>query len=89
MDRIKGDIDKVVLFLKPSCPYCIIANDVLSKYGFKSGHLIQDYLNKVTGARTVSGRIFHRICSKAEEGKLLITLESPASPCGCKEKDRR
>ncbi|CAB1319472.1 unnamed protein product [Coregonus sp. 'balchen'] len=67
-DRIKGD--KVVVFLKPSCPYCVMAKDVLSKYGFKSGHLefiditgqddmseIQDYLNKITGARTVP-RVF-------------------------------
>uniref|UniRef100_A0A4W5KU55 Glutaredoxin domain-containing protein n=1 Tax=Hucho hucho TaxID=62062 RepID=A0A4W5KU55_9TELE len=73
-DRTKGDIDKVVLFLKPSCPYCVIANDVLSMYGFKCGHLefiniyytrdkihkfysSHDYLNKVTGAPKVSGRI--------------------------------
>lgn len=63
--QIKGD--KVVVFLKPSCPYCVLAKDVLSKYKFKSGHLewidisgrsdmgnIQDYLQQITGARTVS-----------------------------------
>lgn len=63
--QIKGD--KVVVFLKPSCPYCVLAKDVLSKYSFKSGHLelidisgrdnmgaIQDYLQQLTGARTVS-----------------------------------
>uniref|UniRef100_A0A8C7CHG6 Glutaredoxin domain-containing protein n=1 Tax=Oncorhynchus kisutch TaxID=8019 RepID=A0A8C7CHG6_ONCKI len=67
-DRIKGD--KVVVFLKPSCAYCVMAKYVLSKYGFKSGHLefiditgrddmneIQDYLNKMTGERTVP-RVF-------------------------------
>lgn len=63
--RIKGD--KVVVFLKPTCPYCVLAKDVLSKYSFKAGHLeiidisgrdnmgaIQDYLQQITGARTVS-----------------------------------
>lgn len=63
--QIKGD--KVVVFLKPSCPYCVLAKDVLSKYKFKDGQLqlvdisgrsdmgnIQDYLQQITGARTVS-----------------------------------
>ncbi len=63
--QIKGD--KVVLFIKPSCPYCITAKDVLSKYKFKPGHLefiditersdmgsIQDYFLELTGARTVN-----------------------------------
>ncbi|MCJ8741165.1 hypothetical protein PDJAM_G00067610 [Pangasius djambal] len=66
--QIKGD--KVVVFLKPSCPYCVLAKDVLSKYSFKSGHLdfidisardnmaaIQDYFQSITGARTVP-RVF-------------------------------
>ncbi|KAI2651519.1 glutaredoxin-1 [Labeo rohita] len=66
--QIKGD--KVVVFLKPSCPYCVLAKNVLSKYKFKSGHLewidisgrsdvgsIQDYLQQITGARTVP-RVF-------------------------------
>ncbi|XP_076851020.1 glutaredoxin-1 [Brachyhypopomus gauderio] len=66
--KIKGD--KVVVFLKPSCPYCIVAKDVLSKYDFRPGHLdlvdisgrddmssIQDYLQQITGARTVP-RVF-------------------------------
>ncbi|KAF7696726.1 glutaredoxin-1 [Silurus meridionalis] len=66
--QIKGD--QVVVFLKPSCPYCVLAKDVLSKYSFKSGHLnfvdisgrddmgaIQDYLQNITGARTVP-RVF-------------------------------
>ena len=31
--KIKGD--KVVLFIKPTCSYCIMAKDVLSKYKFR------------------------------------------------------
>ncbi|XP_060791472.1 glutaredoxin-1 [Neoarius graeffei] len=66
--QIKGD--KVVVFLKPTCSYCILAKDVLSKYSFRSGRLelidisvldnmgaIQDYLQHLTGARTVP-RVF-------------------------------
>ncbi|KAA0719850.1 Glutaredoxin-1 Thioltransferase-1 [Triplophysa tibetana] len=66
--QIKGD--KVVVFLKPSCPYCVLAKDVLSKYKFKGGRLefvdingrsdmgsIQDYLQQITKARTVP-RVF-------------------------------
>lgn len=63
--KITGD--KVVVFLKPSCPYCVTAKQVLSEYKFKPGHLvcvdisghsdmdkIQDYLMELTGARTVN-----------------------------------
>ncbi|XP_041813944.1 glutaredoxin-1 [Chelmon rostratus] len=66
--KIKGD--KVVLFMKPTCSYCIMAKDVLSKYKFKPGHLeyidisgrsdmgsVQDYFLELTGARTVP-RVF-------------------------------
>ncbi|XP_051269692.1 glutaredoxin-1 [Dicentrarchus labrax] len=66
--KIKGD--KVVLFMKPTCSYCIMAKDVLSKYKFKPGHLeyidisgrsdmdsLQDYFLELTGARTVP-RVF-------------------------------
>ncbi|XP_041916627.1 glutaredoxin-1 [Alosa alosa] len=66
--QIKGG--KVVVFSKPSCPYCVMAKDVLSKYKFKTGHLdiidisgrsdmsdIQDYLKQITGGRTVP-RVF-------------------------------
>ncbi|XP_061583815.1 glutaredoxin-1 [Cololabis saira] len=66
--QIKGD--KVVLFIKPSCPYCVKAKEVLSKYKFKPGHLtyidisgrsdmgsMQDYLLEMTGARSVP-RVF-------------------------------
>lgn len=62
--QIKGD--KVVLFIKPVCSYCVMAKSVLSKYKFKPGHLeyidiscrsdmgsIQDYFLALTGARTV------------------------------------
>ncbi|XP_041836434.1 glutaredoxin-1 [Melanotaenia boesemani] len=66
--QIKGD--KVVVFLKPTCSYCVLAKDVLSKYKFKPGHLecidisgrsdmgsMQDYFLEITGARTVP-RVF-------------------------------
>ncbi|TKS70920.1 Glutaredoxin-1 Thioltransferase-1 [Collichthys lucidus] len=66
--KIKGD--KVVLFIKPTCPYCTMAKDVLSKYKFKPGHLeyidisgrsdmksMQDYFLELTGERTVP-RVF-------------------------------
>ncbi|XP_077581785.1 glutaredoxin-1 [Stigmatopora nigra] len=66
--KLKGD--KVVLFIKPTCPYCITAKDVLSKYKFRPGHLecidistrqdmgsMQDYFLQLTGARTVP-RVF-------------------------------
>ncbi|KAK2862419.1 hypothetical protein Q5P01_001952 [Channa striata] len=62
--------DRVVLFIKPACPYCEMAQDILSKYKFKPGHLecvdisgrsdmddLQDYFLRVTGARTVP-RVF-------------------------------
>lgn len=63
--KIKGG--KVVVFLKPTCPYCVMAQRVFSEYKFKPGHLecvdirghsdmdkIQDYLMELTGARTVN-----------------------------------
>ncbi|NP_001279544.1 glutaredoxin-1 [Callorhinchus milii] len=62
--------DKVVLFIKPTCPFCISAQKVLNKYQFKAGRLqihditshpeassVQDYLQQKTGARTVP-RVF-------------------------------
>lgn len=68
VNKIKGD--KVVLFMKPTCPYCVMAKDVMSKYKFKPGHLefidisgrsdmsnLQDYFLEITGARTVP-RVF-------------------------------
>ncbi|XP_068598638.1 glutaredoxin-1 [Brachionichthys hirsutus] len=66
--KIKGD--RVVLFMKPTCSFCNMAKEVLSKYRFKPGHLefidisgrsdvggVQDYLLELTGARTVP-RVF-------------------------------
>ncbi|XP_067885827.1 glutaredoxin-1 [Heterodontus francisci] len=66
----KIQADKVVLFVKGACPYCILAQNVLKNYDFKqdslqiydiAGHSemndIQDYLQKRTGARTVP-RVF-------------------------------
>ncbi|KAM9408976.1 glutaredoxin-1 [Pholidichthys leucotaenia] len=62
--------DKVVVFTKPTCNYCILAKDVLSKYKFKPGLVeyvdisvrsdmssLQDYFLQLTGARTVP-RVF-------------------------------
>ncbi|XP_048382711.1 glutaredoxin-1 [Stegostoma tigrinum] len=62
--------NKVVLFIKKGCPFCVTARNVLEAYDFKedrlqiydiSGHsemkAIQDYLEKITGARTVP-RVF-------------------------------
>uniref|UniRef100_A0A8C8SCJ9 Glutaredoxin-1 n=1 Tax=Pelusios castaneus TaxID=367368 RepID=A0A8C8SCJ9_9SAUR len=58
--------DKVAVFIKPTCPYCQSAVELLDKYRFKEGHLefidittrdtnsIQDYFQQTTGARTVA-----------------------------------
>lgn len=58
---------KVVVFIKPTCPYSRRAQELLSHLPFKQGLLefvditarsdtneIQDYLQQLTGARTVS-----------------------------------
>lgn len=58
---------KVVVFVKPTCPYCRQTQELLSQFSFRQGALefvditatgetdkIQDYLQKLTGARTVS-----------------------------------
>ena len=56
---------KVMVFSKSSCPYCDKAKRVLAKYDIKDKHIIeldkgdydegpiQDYLQKITGGRTV------------------------------------
>ncbi|KAI5946507.1 Glutaredoxin-1 [Manis javanica] len=57
---------KVVVFIKPTCPYCIRTQELLSQLPFKQGCLefvditatsdtkkIQDYLGQLTGAKTV------------------------------------
>ncbi|XP_029428840.1 glutaredoxin-1 [Rhinatrema bivittatum] len=64
VSKIKAD--KVCVFLKPTCSYCVSAKGILTKYGFKPGHLefvdisgmelmdnIQDYFLQTTGERTV------------------------------------
>ncbi|VCW97104.1 unnamed protein product [Gulo gulo] len=61
---------KVVVFIKPTCPYCRRTQELLSELPFKQGLLefvditatsdtseIQDYLEMLTGARTVP-RVF-------------------------------
>ncbi|XP_016015268.1 glutaredoxin-1 [Rousettus aegyptiacus] len=61
---------KVVVFIKPTCPYCRQTQEILSQFPFKEGILefvditatddtekIQDYLKQLTGARTVP-RVF-------------------------------
>ncbi|XP_056129462.1 glutaredoxin-1 [Lampris incognitus] len=66
--KLRGD--RVVIFMKPTCSYCIMAKEVLLKYKFKPGCLecidisgrsdmsnMQDYFLELTGARTVP-RVF-------------------------------
>ena len=59
---------KVIMFSKTYCPYCVKAKNVLAKYQIKDlliieldnrddADEIQDYLKKLTGARTVP-RVF-------------------------------
>ncbi|XP_051028332.1 glutaredoxin-1 [Acomys russatus] len=61
---------KVVVFIKPTCPYCRKTQEILGQLPFKQGALefvditatndtseIQDYLQQLTGARTVP-RVF-------------------------------
>ncbi|MBV98682.1 Glutaredoxin-1, partial [Eschrichtius robustus] len=60
---------KVVVFIKPTCPYSRRAQELLSHLPFKQGLLefvditahgdtneIQDYLQQLTGARTDTAR---------------------------------
>lgn len=76
--KIKGD--KVVLFIKPTCSYCVTAREVLLKYKFKPGHLefvdisarqdmtsLQDYFMELTGARTVSTTCYRIKVNVAEQ----------------------
>ncbi|XP_036135579.1 glutaredoxin-1 [Molossus molossus] len=72
MEFVNSNIQpgKVVVFIKPTCPYCRQTKDFLSQLSFKPGALIfvditatgdteriQDYLQQITGARTVP-RVF-------------------------------
>ena len=65
-------VDKVVVFMKPTCSYCVMAKEVLAKYKFKPGHYecidisgrvdagnMQDYFMELTGARTVNNTRKH------------------------------
>lgn len=74
---------KVVVFIKPTCPYCRQTQEILSQFPFKEGILefvditatddtekIQDYLKQLTGARTVS----LGFCPKRSRGKALPFL---------------
>ncbi|CAD7693271.1 unnamed protein product [Nyctereutes procyonoides] len=66
---------KVVVFVKPTCPYCRRAQELLGALPFRPGALeivditaagdtgsIQDYLEKLTGARTVPRVFIGRDC---------------------------
>ncbi len=59
---------KVTVFSKSWCPYCVKAKKVLSKYNPEDVHIvelddrndadnIQDYLAKMTGARSVRSNL--------------------------------
>lgn len=100
---------KVVVFIKPTCPFCRKTQELLSQLPFKEGLLefvditatsdtneIQDYLQQLTGARTVS-RGFHsegwikgsRIpfsCLGCEQG---MPLPSSRTPLGLRHSRQR
>ncbi|XP_053144495.1 glutaredoxin-1 [Hemicordylus capensis] len=88
--------NKVVVFGKTSCPYCHKAMDLLKKCNLTSEHLeycdiatqsdmddIQDYLLKITGARTVPRIFFGQKCiggysdlhALEEKGELIPILK--------------
>ncbi|XP_045422324.1 glutaredoxin-1 [Lemur catta] len=87
---------KVVVFIKPTCPYCRRTQEILSQLPFKPGFLefvditansdaneIQDYLQRLTGARTVPRVFFGKECiggcsdlvTLQENGQLVTRLE--------------
>ncbi|XP_057594824.1 glutaredoxin-1 [Hippopotamus amphibius kiboko] len=87
---------KVVVFIKPTCPYCRRAQNLLSQLPFKQGLLefvditanantneIQDYLQQLTGARTVPRVFIGKECiggcsdlvNMHEKGELLTKLK--------------
>ncbi|KAM4875914.1 glutaredoxin-1 [Thomomys bottae] len=66
---------KVVVFMKPNCPFCRKTKEILYQLPFKQGLLefvditttsnmseIQDYLQQLTGARTVPRVFFGKVC---------------------------
>ncbi|XP_066237951.1 glutaredoxin-1 [Saccopteryx leptura] len=87
---------KVVVFIKPTCPYCRQTQELLSQLPFKQGALefvditatsdtdkIQDYLQQITGARTVPRVFIGKECiggcsdltSMHQCGELLVRLK--------------
>ncbi|XP_019387945.1 PREDICTED: glutaredoxin-1 [Crocodylus porosus] len=73
--KSKLGANKVAVFIKPTCPYCQGAVELLKKYAFKPGHLefidltarndmssIQDYFLQSTGARTVPRVYIGEVC---------------------------
>nr|XP_044989756.1 glutaredoxin-1 [Jaculus jaculus] len=88
---------KVVVFIKPTCPYCRKTQEILSALPFKHGLLefvditansdtseIQDYLQQLTGARTVPRVFIGKDCiggcsdlqSMQQSGELLTRLKT-------------
>ncbi|KAE8635749.1 hypothetical protein XENTR_v10002725 [Xenopus tropicalis] len=72
---------KVTMFEKPTCPFCVRAKGVLTKYNFKDGHLeiidickldfmssLQQYFKQSTGESTIL---------------LKENLMKATGPCGC------
>ncbi|XP_070229260.1 glutaredoxin-1 [Bos mutus] len=87
---------KVVVFIKPTCPFCRKTQELLSQLPFKQGLLefvditaagniseIQDYLQQLTGARTVPRVFIGQECiggctdlvNMHERGELLTRLK--------------
>uniref|UniRef100_A0A8D1VRN3 Glutaredoxin-1 n=1 Tax=Sus scrofa TaxID=9823 RepID=A0A8D1VRN3_PIG len=82
---------KVVVFIKPTCPFCRKTQELLSQLPFKKGLLefvcitatsdinkIQDYLQQFTGARTVPRVFISKECvgrCMYEKGELLTRLK--------------
>lgn len=87
---------KVVVFIKPTCPYCRKTQEILSQLPFKQGLLefvditatsntneIQDYLQQLTGARTVPRVFIGTVCiggcsdliALQQNGELLTLLK--------------
>ena len=83
---------KVVVFINPTCPYCRRTQKLVSQLPFKQGLLefvditangdtneIQDYLQQLTGARTVPRVFISKECTDLvnihERGELLTWIK--------------
>ncbi|KAB0350762.1 hypothetical protein FD755_005246 [Muntiacus reevesi] len=76
---------KVVVFIKPTCPYGRRTQELLSQLPFKQGRLefIQDYLQQLTGASPVPRVFIGKECigrctdlvNMHERGELLTRLK--------------